>query len=230
MSTLVRHFGDFADSKQACGICDFCAPAECIAQRFRAPTKVELAGTYRVIRTLRSGDSKSTGKLHTEIFPHSQLDRDGFEELLGAMARAGLVQLTDAVFEKDGRTIPYRKAALGREAAGVDENTPVEIQIKDASFVAAKPKRKKKASVSTAKAKPSAVIDRGLEERLRAWRKDEAKRKGVPAFRIFNDRILMALVENRPSTARELMQIPGMNMGTVRNLGSQIYTILGSGA
>ena len=29
MSGLVRHFGDLADAQHACGICDFCAPADC---------------------------------------------------------------------------------------------------------------------------------------------------------------------------------------------------------
>ncbi len=35
MSSLVRHFGDTADSQKPCGICDFCAPESCVAQRFR---------------------------------------------------------------------------------------------------------------------------------------------------------------------------------------------------
>ena len=37
------------------------------------------------------------------------MSRDTFEEVLGAMARAGLIQVTDAVFEKNGEQIPYRK-------------------------------------------------------------------------------------------------------------------------
>src|ERR1019366_4590587 len=36
MSSVVRHFGDTGDSAKACGICDFCAPEQCVAQRFRA--------------------------------------------------------------------------------------------------------------------------------------------------------------------------------------------------
>ena len=38
--------------------------------------------------------------------------RDAFEEILGAMARANFLRLVNAVFEKDGKTIPYRKASL----------------------------------------------------------------------------------------------------------------------
>ena len=35
MLGLVRHFGDYADARERCGICDFCAPDESIAQSFR---------------------------------------------------------------------------------------------------------------------------------------------------------------------------------------------------
>ena len=38
MASLVRHFGDVADGQKSCGICDFCAPDDCIAQRFRSVT------------------------------------------------------------------------------------------------------------------------------------------------------------------------------------------------
>src|SRR6202050_4788744 len=48
------------------------------------------------------------------------LDRDAFEELMGAMARSGLVRLVDSVFEKDGKTIPFRKASLTRDAEYVN--------------------------------------------------------------------------------------------------------------
>jgi superfamily II DNA helicase RecQ len=34
MASLIRHFGDLADGEKPCGICDFCAPKKCAAQRF----------------------------------------------------------------------------------------------------------------------------------------------------------------------------------------------------
>ena len=48
MSALVRHFGDFADGQKACGVCDFCAPQRCAAQRFRTATEAERARRYSV--------------------------------------------------------------------------------------------------------------------------------------------------------------------------------------
>src|ERR1019366_6220286 len=53
MSSLVRHFGDRADSQKPCGICDFCAPENCVAQRFRKATAREQTVARDVLNALR---------------------------------------------------------------------------------------------------------------------------------------------------------------------------------
>ena len=80
---------------------------------------------------MRAGGAKSTGKLYAELFPHHEMSRDDFENLLGGMARAGIVRLDDAVFEKDGRQIPYRTARLTRAGREVDAQTPLDLVMKD---------------------------------------------------------------------------------------------------
>ena len=67
----------------------------------------------------------------------------------------------------------------------------------------------------------------GVEEALRKWRLKEAQRLGVPAFRIFNDQTLQAIAARRPSSAAELLAIPGIKIGTVEKHGAEIYRILG---
>src|SRR5260370_38019921 len=89
-------------------------PARCAAQRFRTATHAERTALFRVVAALRSGGMKSTGKLHSDLYANGDMSRDAFEEVLGAMARAGLVRLSDAVFEKNGKQIPYRKGSLNR--------------------------------------------------------------------------------------------------------------------
>ncbi len=107
MMSLVRHFGDTSDDAMACGACDFCAPAKCVAQRFRTATEGERTTLYRVLRVMRSVFTKSTGKLYTELYPGNEISRDNFEEILGAMARAELLTFADAVCsEKQGKQIP----------------------------------------------------------------------------------------------------------------------------
>jgi superfamily II DNA helicase RecQ len=240
MATLVRHFGDHADSRNPCGICDFCSPTTCSAQRFRAPTKEECATLFHVLVALRANNVMSTGKLHTELYPGGEMSRDAFEEVLGAMSRAGILHLSDEVFEKDGKQIPYRKARLTRAAAELDESTPVELTIKAAMPRRGKAKSKKKAAkskrqkataprASAPAATPPKTPDSGLEEKLRAWRLAEAQRRGVPAFRIFSDQTLRALASQRPSSARELLSIPGVGLSTVEKYGAQIYRLLHEG-
>jgi superfamily II DNA helicase RecQ len=243
MATLVRHFGDLADGQKPCGICDFCAPGQCAAQRFRTATEAEHTALLRVVAALRSGGAKSTGKLHGELCPNREMSRDAFEEVLGAMARAGLVQLLDAVFEKNGKQIPYRNVSLTRAGYAVDERTPVEFIMKDTAAPTTKRKRKKP-TVSAgrkrasepdtagrprpvAKAKGSgAGMDPRLEAALRVWRLIEARRRGVPAFRIFSDRTLRALATSRPGTAQELLAVPGIGISTVEKYGRDIYRVL----
>jgi superfamily II DNA helicase RecQ len=247
MASLVCHFGDLADGQKACGICDFCSPRQCAAQRFRTATEAEHTALVRVVAALRSGAQKSTGKLYGELYPNAQMSRDGFEEVLGAMARGGIVRLSDAVFEKNGKAIPYRKVGLTRAGCAVDGTTPVEFIMKDTPPASTQRPRKKKPTGSTsskrasgpeAAAQPRPPVeakgsDGGLlseiEQALRIWRLAEARRRGVPAFRIFSDRALRAIAGTRPRTARELLSLPGIGNSTIERYGAQIYRILQGG-
>jgi superfamily II DNA helicase RecQ len=232
MAAVVRHFGDLADSRKACGICDFCDPAECVGQRFRPATKGECDAALCIVNALRSGTGRSTGKLHTEAFPHGQITRDDVEEILGAMARANFVRLINAVFEKDGKSIPYRKASLTRDGEALEEILPSDLLMKDAALTVTKPRKgRKKATAAKAKKKqppkhPDDAASSGIEDALRRWRLAEAKRRGVPAFRIFSDQVLKAVAAQRPATAAELLSIPGIGIATVEKYGAQIYHLV----
>jgi len=246
MSTLVRHFGDLADGQKACGICDFCAPARCAAQRFWTATHAERTALFRVVAALRSDGMKSTGKLHSELYGNGDMSRDAFEEVLGGMARAGLVRLSDAVFEKNGKQIPYRKVSLTRTALSVDEKTPIDFIMKDTAPASTKRQRKKRSAAPAKQkrarrmgtpaqpkpvpeAKRSEGPDSRTEEALRTWRLAEARRRGVPAFRIFSDQALRAIASRRPGTARELLAVPGLGINIVEKYGAQIFRILHEG-
>ena len=240
MSSLVRHFGDTTDSRKPCGICDFCAPESCVAQGFRAANETEQTVARDVLDSLREG-GRSLGKLHAELCSKNGLDRDAFEELMGAIARSGLVRLVDSVFEKDGKTIPFRKASLTRDAEHVDEDTPFELSIRETALVTEKKGRRKKVTAVAKKAPKKRVreplsrqaIDAEARVRhsktelmLKEWRRAQAKRLGVPAFRIMSDRVLMAIAQNHPGSAAELLAIPGIGIATVEKYGAQLYRIL----
>jgi superfamily II DNA helicase RecQ len=197
-----------------------------------------------VVAALRRGGTKATGKLYAELCPNHEVIRDAFEEVLGATARAGLLQLSDAVFEKDGKQIPYRKATLTHAGHAVNERTPVALIMKNTAPPTGKSKRKRRPPFSPgrerqskpetlvgprplAKAEGSEVrISSRLEAALRVWRLIEARRRGLPAFRIFNDRTLRALAITRPLTTQELLAVPGIGISTVEKYGADIYRVV----
>jgi RecQ family ATP-dependent DNA helicase len=156
MSSLVRHFGDLGDAEQVCGICDFCAPARCLAQRFRTATETERETLFRVVTMLRTYRATSTGRLHRELQGGGDIDRRGFEEVLGGMARAGLVQLSEATFEKDGKQIPFCKATLTKAGYAADRSTPIAFVMKNTGPVLVKRRARGKTVAFKKKRRPAA--------------------------------------------------------------------------
>ena len=237
MASLVRHFGDFADSKTHCGICDFCAPEDCIAQQFRPASASEITAASRIADALRSGGSKSTGRLHAELYPHSEVSRDNFEEILGAMARSGYVILKEEMFEKDNKQIPYRTVQLtaaGYEGNRSESNGNLFASLRMKELELSEAPRSRKPRQKSTKPKASKLShqpvtdsrDETLAAALRAWRLSEAKRLGVPAFRIFADRVLHQIVEERPSNEGELLAISGIGSASVKKYGPEIFRIV----
>jgi superfamily II DNA helicase RecQ len=137
-----------------------------------------------------------------------------------------------------------RKARLTRAGYAFDERTPVEFIMKDTGGPPARRKRKTKPAVSAGRkgaSRPETVAgprpiqkaqgvegasDSRLEAALRVWRLVEARRRGVPAFRIFSDRTLRALATSRPGTSEELLAVPGIGISTVEKYGMEIYRVL----
>ena len=236
MSMLVEHFGDDEDAAQRCGLCDFCAPEEAIAQVFRPLHRAEEETVYAVVRALRSGIGMSTGRLHKQLFPSDQMDRDEFEALLVAMARGGYAVFEDAEFEKDGRAIAYRKVSLTDAGEEIGSASRLHMFLPDAHEGAQQKATPKGRGTSRTKssAQKSLPVDvetafspqeAELEKKLRAWRLDEAKRNGFPAFRIFGDKTLRGIVLERPRTLDDLMRVDGIGPEKASRFGESICAI-----
>jgi hypothetical protein len=121
MVHILRHFGDDADARP-CGLCDVCASASCVAQQHRTPTPAEVDVLERILTELRQKGPRAMGSLFSAVFsPEQKLERRSFEALVGALARAKLVAVEDASFERGKETIAFRKVLLtaaGKEASG----------------------------------------------------------------------------------------------------------------
>jgi DNA topoisomerase-3 len=260
MLHLVRHFGDQEDHGRPCGICDLCAPGDCAVRHFRGPTPAEADILNRVLRSLRQRDGQSTGQLFRELGGDVPApggpDRKAFERLLGGLARAGLVTVREDAFEKDGKVIRFQRATLtadGYTGAGSPAELAALVRLTEEAAPAQRKKKGKAAAVAGQKPAAAPVAARsgngrreqlalvdtpaaaddllpGVVEALKAWRRAEAQKRRVPAFRILTDRTLTALASRRPRTEEELLAVSGIGPTIVNKYGREILGIVAGGS
>jgi RecQ family ATP-dependent DNA helicase len=234
MAALVAHFGDKADSSRLCGHCDFCSPERAIAQSFRGLTAQEEQAARGILKALRSGPSPSTGRLHKDLYPREDLRRNDFDDVLGALAAAGLVRIDEASFEKDGKPVNYRKASLTREGEEFVQGAPLDITMRERA-TRDKPKRsrqpektretKGEKGLEPAEERPSVVLTpegEALEQRLKEWRLAIAKKEGKPAFFIFGDSVLRSIAHARPMNLTSLAAISGVGAAKLERFGADV--------
>jgi superfamily II DNA helicase RecQ len=237
MAALVRHFGDVGDASRSCGVCDVCDPAGAVLRLFRRATAVERATVQAIVEELREVSYKAAGTLQRSLDPAGRMSRNEFDGLLDAMVRAGLIEIEEAEYEKDGEVRRYRKVRLTEAGLELRATTPVELLLSDgmveefSSRVAAPARTKKaraiagkSAATQTAPVQLSAEGE-ALAARLKEWRTAEAKRLGVPAYVVLHDRTLAALAGMRPGNPKQMMEIDGIGPAKVEKFGRAILEI-----
>jgi DNA topoisomerase-3 len=240
MLLLVEHFGDKNDLGTPCGHCDVCAPNACVAQVHREPSLVEKDAAGRILRALADRDGQTVGQIHRELFASGDFDRRALEHVLAGLVRAKWVRLEEDSFVKDGTVITFQRAHLTR--AGVAPESTGEAHFRMAGEVRT-PKRANRAtggkrhraagrerSVTSPRRGPRVMQGSdsasALFEALRTWRLAEAKRTGLPAFRIVNDRTLLGVATEAPGDEGALLRVNGIGPGLARRYGAQLLSIV----
>ncbi|MEA2694561.1 MAG: topoisomerase [Acidobacteriota bacterium] len=263
MLALVRHFGDREDAGGACGLCDVCAPESCTVRRRRPPTPAEQLAILRILTALRGRDSQSTGQLYKAVFGSEApgapaapaFERRAFEHLLGGLSRAGLLQLAQDSFEKEGREIHFQRATLTPAGYRGDPEAEarIEIPLEPAPAERKRTKKAKAAAPSVSAARKPArsssrpeqiavpidqvagpasapdLVSPRLVAALKAWRLAEAKKRRVPAFKILTDRTLFALAAAQPADEVGLLGVRGVGPTLVKKYGEEVLRIVREG-
>ncbi|NYF52040.1 RecQ family ATP-dependent DNA helicase [Tunturiibacter gelidoferens] len=243
MAALIQHFGDTADGLRPCGHCDFCAPQNATAQTFRPPTTEEDRQLRAILRAL-DGQTRATGKLHTELSTGPlrntpAADRKVFDTLLDALTRSGLIALnTDQWTNPEGNVVTYKKASLTHEGRTLTGPLPPDLLLKDTTaFTMSSSSKKSRATNSARPSKASLKAERdqttaaytpaqkSLEANLREWRKIEAAKTCKPAFMVFSDAVLNAIVLSRPTTIPSLLQLQGIGPRIADTHGAAIIAL-----
>ena len=238
MVRLITHFGDQEDDGRPCGRCDMCAPRDCVALGFRAPSADERQVLGLLLQDLRRIDGQASGRLHRELFG-AALERDRFERLLGGLVRAGHIEDRVDSFEKDGRVIEFSRLFLTSAGRGASDfgSVPVAIEsgvparrgtVREAAAVGeaglgAVPRIR---IASHAEPKQRQEIHPALAGGLRAWRLVEARRRHVPAYCVLPNRTLEGIACARPRDTRALLDVKGVGQKIVELYGAQILALV----
>lgn len=72
--------------------------------------------------------------------------------------------------------------------------------------------------------------DPALLARLKSWRTEEARRRGMPPYVVFHDRTLALVAARRPATPDELGSVPGIGPAKLAAYGEALLQLLGGGS
>jgi DNA topoisomerase-3 len=162
--------------------------------------------------------------------------------LLAGLVRAGEVRLDDDSFVKDGAAVHFQRVRrIGSRdtvghggftiAADVRKAKRTKRASKTAPGKAAKAgdERRKGWTGDAKRARAAAGLAsnaKALFEALREWRLAEAKRAGIPAFRILNDRTLLGVATESPGDEDALLRVGGIGPGLARRYGAALLGIV----
>lgn len=233
MLQLVAHFGDQNDDGTPCGMCDVCASASCIAQVFRAPSAIEEDAAIKILVALRERDGRAVGQIHRDLFGDGTFDRRALEHVLGALARASKVRITADQFEKDGKTIPFQRVHLSSDG-GLDDHHHGSGSGMRMVAIPERSRGKRVSKKDRGTSRPSTPREERqlsgdevlLETALRAWRSKEAKKRGVPAFRILTNQTLVGIAVAKPRDESELLDVSGIGPTLLEKYGKALLQIV----
>jgi ATP-dependent DNA helicase RecQ len=140
---------------------------------------------------------------------------DQAKETLNLLADAGLVERQTVAGGKPGTFVlalseDGRKVMMGqaRPELPLPPHEP-EPRTSTEDFVAGSPEE----------------VDENLLARLKQWRLDESRRRGVPAFVIFHDKTLSAIAASRPADREALLRIKGLGPAKLAAYGDALLEI-----
>ncbi|MFF4690798.1 DNA helicase RecQ [Streptomyces sp. NPDC001307] len=232
---LLAYFGQDPDA-EACGNCDTClTPPETwdgtIAAQKVLSTVVRLQrergqkfGAVQIVDILLG---KRTGKVIQ--FDHDQLSVFGIGQDLTEAEWRGVIRqlLAQGLLAVEGE---YGTLVL-TEASGTVLRREREVPLrKEPKKPAVSRSRSAGASGGDRKAKAAAaeLPDELLPafEALRAWRAEQAREQGVPAYVIFHDATLREIVSRMPGSVRELGTVSGVGEKKLATYGEGVLAVL----
>ncbi len=229
-----RHISTYLgapSSAEPCVSCDNCRPAHPLPPPELPSLQQQYTITLRCVadapwswgrrtlaRILRGDDEEGPGKraLHSRA-------RDS--ALFGALAfrsDTAVTALVTRLLEAD-----LLRARCLRNKGTVIDLTPAGAAALRDPAVLARLARLPASSTSPEQAPRSPFdAEKALFEALRTWRREEARRRNVPAYIVFHDSVLRAIAAHQPSTPEELATVKGVGPASLERYGAALLSLV----
>lgn len=150
----------------------------------------------------------------------TELSKQAWFELCDAMQNAGLI-------ERVGEWNIVKVTSLGRELLQNRDKIELPVRIDFGSQKKAELALPKKKAVLHKKTElKDDEATQALFDRLKAWRKKFAEEENVPPYFIFNDKTLVEIANQKPSTRSGLLSINGIGELKAKKFGDDILRII----
>ena len=228
---LLRYFGE-EDVAEPCGSCGGCArraplDAEDVLFLRKVLSGVARGGERwgkRKIAAMLLGDVEGLPESLARLTTTGLLAGERKEKVEGFLDGAvggGLLRATDDA---------YRTLSLTPEGRAVMGGKVDEVVIALPAPASPKAQRVPKKRASRARGGTSAIElappDPDLLESLKEWRHEEASRRKVPAYVVFNNRTLEAIAAERPSSLAALASISGIGPAKLEAWGAAVLALV----
>ncbi len=222
---LLRYFGE---EMAACGNCDTCLDPPELWDGTDAARKAMSAalrtgqrfGAAHLTDVLRGKATEKVIQFGHESLPTfgvgADLDEAAWRGVFRQLLAAGLLHADAAAFGALKLTEAARPVLKGESALSLRRQKP-----------RTKGGRQKSAPAARRHEQES-VLDEAAAEclaRLRAWRTEQARAQGVPAYVILHDRSLRELAVRRPAGVDALLDIPGIGEGKAARYGESLLRL-----
>jgi ATP-dependent DNA helicase RecQ len=217
----------FAESMEGrCGNCDTCLEPPELWDGTVAAQKAMSAilrtgqrfGAGHLIDLLRGKLTERMGQLGHDALPTfgvgTDLDEAGWRSVFRQMLAGGLLHADAQAYGALKLTAAARPVLKGESMLHLRRQV---IKIREKSALA----RRRKAVPH-----PHMPGDESLFETLRAWRAEQAKTQGVPAYVILHDKTLHELAARKPENLVEILEVPGIGQAKGERYGAALLALI----
>jgi len=227
---LLGYFGETVDAA-SCGNCDNClSPPRVYDGKIVAQKLLSCAyrtgqrfGAMHLIDVL-------VGRLTERVqqFEHDRLSVFGVgRELNEKQWRAVLRQLV-AMGHLRADSEAYGALKLTETARGVLKGE-TEVMLREqapGTRIRATRTKSRRGDLAPASAGPQGDVDPDLRARLRTWRSNIARERGVPAYVVLHDSTIDGIVRAWPTTLDELRHVPGIGDKKLEHYGYELLRLV----